>query len=709
MTHGGLSIRRYFASATFVSFALALWLASHAEAIGNLALTFIILIYLLARVGRSRSGSDAMITGISVLGWSLSAWSLAAVFLNKDVVYLADGLAYIGVINLIRSHSPARFWTVMICALLLCFSALVLEPGVGAYLFFILFLGASTCAINAAHLQFQLASLQQSGYRLDRRYLRQMLRATPIGLLTAAAVFLLFPRINNLVLDLPIHIKQRFKTGFSGQIDLSAQGSIERDERVVMHVTASNSPWLKEHATDLYLRGQALDQFNGSQWLKSPSDLQGYSRYQPLYIHSRGDLEATLDVAITGNPIHTPIMFLPAGSFLIKEVSGTIDRMLIDPIDGSLRRANDHPVRSHYITQVFPSDHRPDLSLGELKEQLKNLPTIDEPKPFQLDHSHLQRYLMVDPRVGTADYFQNWMSQFSIADHESIQSVLSELRNHFRTNYQATLLNQFSGPEALESFLSRDRYGHCELFATASVLALRLWGIPARIVTGYRGGEYNPVADAAIVKQYQAHAWVEYFVADSGWHRFDPTPMLSPVLQESLRGSVMQYYHAANYWLNRYLVDFNLRTQRDIVRQVRQQLKQPFSLKDLWSWQPLLGLVLGSLTAIFGWLGWRYYRRRRKRPRRPHYYRRFLKSLQQFGLSLEKQPYEGWSEFHKRVAASGLFDNSDLQQLEQILLADLYSSKQGSFEQQGEQMVLRLISFAKQRQQLSRHRPGLSQ
>jgi hypothetical protein len=81
------------------------------------------------------------------------------------------------------------------------------------------------------------------------------------------------------------------------------------------------------------------------------------------------------------------------------------------------------------------------------------------------------------------------------------------------------------GDRPIEDFLFRYKSGHCEYFASAMVLLLRAEGIPARLVTGFLGGEYNPLEGYFIVRQSNAHAWVEAWLGeDVGWRLFDPTP-----------------------------------------------------------------------------------------------------------------------------------------------------------------------------------------
>jgi hypothetical protein len=80
------------------------------------------------------------------------------------------------------------------------------------------------------------------------------------------------------------------------------------------------------------------------------------------------------------------------------------------------------------------------------------------------------------------------------------------------------------GRDPVDWFLFDAKKGYCEQFATAEVLMLRSLGVPARLATGYSTGEYNPVLDQSIVRERDAHAWVEVYFANHGWVPVDPSP-----------------------------------------------------------------------------------------------------------------------------------------------------------------------------------------
>ncbi|MCP8467322.1 DUF3488 and transglutaminase-like domain-containing protein [Pseudomonas sp. ZM23] len=108
---------------------------------------------------------------------------------------------------------------------------------------------------------------------------------------------------------------------------------------------------------------------------------------------------------------------------------------------------------------------------------------------------------------------------------ELVQAVLRQFREQ---PYRYTLKPPATGAQRIDGFLFDTRSGFCEHYAGATAFVLRAAGIPARVVTGYQGGEVNPSGNYVLVHQFDAHAWVEYWQAGIGWTRVDPTGAVSP-------------------------------------------------------------------------------------------------------------------------------------------------------------------------------------
>lgn len=103
---------------------------------------------------------------------------------------------------------------------------------------------------------------------------------------------------------------------------------------------------------------------------------------------------------------------------------------------------------------------------------------------------------------------------------------LSLLESHFRNGgYRYTMAGLPTGDHALEQFLFDTRQGHCEFFASAFALLLRGTGVPARVVGGFLGGDYNELGGYYLVSEDMAHAWVEAYITGDGWQRIDPSSL----------------------------------------------------------------------------------------------------------------------------------------------------------------------------------------
>lgn len=130
----------------------------------------------------------------------------------------------------------------------------------------------------------------------------------------------------------------------------------------------------------------------------------------------------------------------------------------------------------------------------------------------------------------------------------------------------------------LEDFLFKYRSGHCEYFASSMVLLLRSQGIPARLVTGFLGGDYNPFEGYTIVRNSNAHAWVEAYLPGEGWQIFDPTPPAGrPVEAESL---VQKAYDSLLFRWDRYVLTYGLYDQLRIFSSLRELWHDLFRFLD---------------------------------------------------------------------------------------------------------------------------------
>jgi hypothetical protein len=150
------------------------------------------------------------------------------------------------------------------------------------------------------------------------------------------------------------------------------------------------------------------------------------------------------------------------------------------------------------------------------------------------------------------------------------------LEGHLIGNYTYTLDFVGRSPDnPIEDFLFRYHSGQCEYFASSMVLMLRSQGIPAHLVTGFLGGEYNPFEGYYIVRENNAHAWVEAYLPGEGWRTFDPTPPAGRPAERSEGAMLLaqQAWDFLQFRWDRYVLTFGLYDQLRIFG----------SLRELWS------------------------------------------------------------------------------------------------------------------------------
>jgi hypothetical protein len=224
-----------------------------------------------------------------------------------------------------------------------------------------------------------------------------------------------------------------------------------------------------------------------------------------------------------------------------------------------------------------------------------------------------------------------------------------------------TLNPPLLGADSVDEFLFDSKRGFCEHFAAAFVFALRAAGVPARVVAGYQGGEVNPVDGYLVVRQYDAHAWTEAWIAGRGWVRVDPTAISAPsrinsnfadavpageALPFLARGDLawvreLRYRLDAvtNGW-NQWVLGYNPQRQRDLLAGFG--MSQP----DWRSMTAVLSVLCGCLMlALTAWI----LRNRLRVDPALAAWRRFTARLARRGIVW--QAWEGPLAFAARAAA----------------------------------------------------------
>lgn len=154
-----------------------------------------------------------------------------------------------------------------------------------------------------------------------------------------------------------------------------------------------------------------------------------------------------------------------------------------------------------------------------------------------LDEESRKRYLAfpADLNPRTQSIAQQWWTE----SQQQIDPFIEQVYRYFNQSFVYTLQPPVLGDNSVDQFLFDTQQGFCGHFASATAMLMRAAGIPARLVGGYQGGDYNADAGYITVRQWDAHAWVEYHHPSKGWVRFDPTSAVAP---ERIEQNAQQAY-----------------------------------------------------------------------------------------------------------------------------------------------------------------------
>lgn len=383
-------------------------------------------------------------------------------------------------------------------------------------------------------------------------------------------------------------------TGFSDRVSLGAIGRIQQNDQIVMRVRVENKE--ARGSGRFRWRGVALDQFDNRNWRQSKQNyrepyVKGEKDFFLVDFSSSGRAD-TVNQTFYLEPIDTPVLFTLARPLAIQ---GNFD-VLSKDAEGGISFARDGFERISY--KVYSDGYVPPA---------ENLRKDNLPYPAEEIARYLQLPDKYDRRISAlaADIARGKTNRYDKA---------RAIEEYLQTQFGYTLEQKASGEEPVADFLFNVREGHCEYFATAMAVMLRTQGIAARVVNGFQQGEYNEAADVFVVRQKNAHSWVEvYFPKERAWVTFDPTPSAGQNLSSEtagLFGGFAKYLEALETFWIQYFVAYDNQEQRSLFRSMKNgfadfQTKMTDSLTDYqhrvqdW-WREVRGEkgFQASLTAI---------------------------------------------------------------------------------------------------------------
>jgi transglutaminase-like putative cysteine protease len=497
-----------------------------------------------------------------------------------------------------------------------------------------------TAGLMFATLVVITATLITINQRDDKIDLKQLLsssaRLVALSVPLMLILFILVPRVPGPLWG----ISNEQRGGVTGLSDHMSPGQISnliRSNEVAFRVDFEDKV---PDQSMLYWRGPVMARYNGSRWYRA--------RRQVLNRFNLTVTEPAIKYTVTLEPNGEYwLLALDMPTKLVPDSLMTADFQLI-----SKKKINDlmrYSMESRLAYQVGENE-----SLEYLELTLE-FPANSNPETISLGKSLAERF---------------------DRNEDIIDAVLAMFREQ---EYFYTLQPPILGDNAVDEFLFGTRRGFCEHYAGSFALLMRAAGIPARVVTGYQGGEYNNVGNYLIVRQSDAHAWTEVWLENKGWVRIDPTAAVSPSrieqgLDEALPddesifriqnrnpifGNLLYSWDNMQHGWNDWVINYDNRKQRNFLSKLELGIE---------NWSDMVFALIFLLLSVTGfyWLIVRY----RERPPKPEAYeilfKRVLKKLSKRGF--QKRPSEDTRAFLERVS------DRDFPQREQLAdIVELYN------------------------------------
>ena len=586
----------------------------------------------------NNTGSN--IAALVMLG--LAALQLRNTAFEQRILVMADLLGYLQFVLQFRAKTTRNYWLLLLVSFLQACVAAALHTGVTfgvmltvylfcgvfflGYFYFVReqqrFEGEMRQAKRAAEKRgFGFAEkivAQQPSDRLGGEFSRRMTGIVLGTVVLSALFFVIVPRTGRTNWA-PEGIVGPRAVGFSSEINLTRTGEIIEDPEEVMQVRffddRTNLPYQVDG--EIYMRGTSASRYFNGRWergvLLRSFTAAGLPQARPTELD-----QEVIRQTVTIEPHSSPTLFSTAPAYAVAR--NDQDRLLQhNPVVGQLTRMDPLRGRRFQYELITPaiSNHK-QLALVPLTYD------IDSPVLRQ----HLAELLYV-PRGGPEGDPLPQLKGIAaaiVADlppemvYERAKRLEAYLRDSGRFSYSLDAEERPPGVDPLEDFITERPRGHCEFFAGALALMLRSVNIPARVVLGYRGGEYNVVGNFYQFQQLHAHSWVEAYLPSSqvptvrlqsaaakadaerygAWLQLDGTPTASTQnagLNASRWYELIQMSDYIRFLWNNYVVGMDAMQQSESIylplMNAASDAWTSISSRDAWKkrWEATTGIV----------------------------------------------------------------------------------------------------------------------
>jgi len=380
-----------------------------------------------------------------------------------------------------------------------------------------------------------------------RAVLRRVVLVT-LGLLaTGAAVFLLSPRDRAAAMSFS-GSDALGTTAFTDKIQLGKRGKIYLSQRVVMWVNISRSSRQSLPRSAFYLRAKTFDSYADSLWFNQVPG--GASAQRPFA--AQGPPEAMMNDVLVQNVAMSP--------FLAPSVFASHPAVKISAPNCSVR------ISAEMVATITPLTQSGDLL--RYTAYCWPQPLNDEQRRYLADMRRQaygkdiwpNRQIKIAPSVSRLA--RSWCSDLLDARDKKPEyrdqydsAIAARIASRLQKQYTYTLDLSDVDPsrDGVEDFLFHTRKGHCEYFASALAVMCNALDVRARLAGGFLANPKEQAGDQIVVRQCDAHAWVEVFTPSTDWAIVDPSPPIGTV-SEGWMQNVSRFWHAIQlFWQEKVL------------------------------------------------------------------------------------------------------------------------------------------------------------
>jgi protein-glutamine gamma-glutamyltransferase len=506
--------------------------------------------------GRGRSLPGRVLTPLAILLFIY----IASGFTQENMLQVtADLLVVFLGVRMLGEKSGRNYLQVFALALF-CLAASSLYNLSALFLVYLLLL-LLLLAVSLVVLTFHSHDPEIA---LTRRELKKVLSVAclmPVAALPILLVlFVLLPRTQYPLWDF-LNRGGAKNSGFSETVRPGGSSNVATARNVVLRALSPKVPEAK-----LYWRGIVLNSFNENAWVRGPN---------PQETPAGTEKGTSVQQEIYPEPSNTPYLL---ALNIPRQISGVRQFEFTDVI---FRARYPQEKRIKYQVQ------------STLSDVIRISGGIDRDFYLKLPQS-------VSPRVRAKG---RELSRPGLSAGEKIQ-LLERFFRAQRIAYATTGLPV--GQDSLDAFLFAKKRGNCEFFASSAATLLRLAGVPARLVGGFRGGTYNEMGGYYLVTDDMAHVWVEAFIEGRGWLTVDPT-LWSVGFTPSGGGvarKLQLYFDAVGFYWNKAVITYDLEKQIALVRKAggkARDLRFPSLAGRHLTALSLWLLPLAVLVALFLW------------------------------------------------------------------------------------------------------------